>query len=173
VVSDDQWFLGTKYQALEQTNTVKLYSLWDYINFIYFTIFWTLNKMWSYNERSYFSSCDKSFVGLAETVGLFIDYLSVPLIIAFRDTTFALVTTLEYPYPITVFCYSAIYEVQQDLKDRLKIFILRPEKLIENLMRYMGTISYNLMTAPDCLDTLDGTCFGTHLGIAVNLILQP
>ncbi len=67
--------------------------------------------MWTYNERSYFSSCDRSCVGLAETLGLFIDYLSLPLITAFKDTTFSLVTTLEFPYPITVFCYSAIYEV--------------------------------------------------------------
>jgi len=99
-------------------------------------------------------------VGLADTIILFINYLNVPLIKAFKETSFALVTSLEFPYPITVFCYSALYEVQEDIKDRIQIFILRPEKLIENLMRHMGTISYNLMTAPDCLDNLDGTCFG-------------
>ncbi len=51
--------------------------------------------------------------------------------------------------------------------------MLRPEKIIENIMRHLGSITMNLMTAPDCLPQLDGTCFGSRIGIAINLILQP
>lgn len=50
---------------------------------------------------------------------------------------------------------------------------MRPEKLIENAMRKQGSIVMNLMTAPDCLATLDGTCFGSRLGKAVSYILTP
>ena len=72
-----------------------------------------------------------------------------------------------------MFCYSAVFEVIEDSTDRFNLFILRPEKLIENAMRKQGSIVMNLMTAPDCLSTLDGTCFGSKLGQAVNYILTP
>ncbi len=61
----------------------------------------------------------------------------------------------------------------EDSTDRFNLFFLRPEKLIENAMRKQGSIVMNLMTAPDCLATLDGTCFGSRLGKAVSYILTP
>ena len=67
--------------------------------------------MWTYNQDSYFSSCNSSCVGLADTVILFINYLNFPLVMVFKETTFSAVTTLEFPYPISIFCYSAIFEV--------------------------------------------------------------
>jgi hypothetical protein len=63
--------------------------------------------------------------------------------------------------------------VIEDSTDRFNLFFLRPEKLIENAMRKQGSIVMNLMTAPDCLATLDGTCFGSRLGKAVSYILTP
>lgn len=135
------------------------------------TTYWITNKLWTYNQDSYFSSCNSSCLGLAETIILFINYLNFPLVMVFKETTFAGVTTLEYPYPISIFCYSAIFEVFQDTQDRLRIFMLRPEKIVENIMRHLGSITMNLMTAPDCLPQLDGTCFGSRIGTAINLIL--
>lgn len=132
-----------------------------------------MNKIWAYDPNSFFSSCNNSVVGLiANTVNsiLFIEQLSLGNI---QDTSFALVTTLEFPYPITVFCYSASFEVYYDLLGRVQIFINYPWLLIENYMRKQGTILYNFMTAPDCLATLDGTCFGSKLGIAINYIFYP
>jgi hypothetical protein len=112
-------------------------------------------------------------MGLADTVILFLNYLNFPLVMVFKETTFSAVTTLEFPYPISIFCYSAIFEIYLDTQDRLRIFMLRPEKIFENIMRNLGSITMNLMTAPDCLPQLDGTCFGSRIGIAINLILQP
>jgi hypothetical protein len=110
---------------------------------------------------------------LKDTIFLFIAYLDVPFIIGFKEQTFTFVTIFEYPYPITVFCYQAVFEVYYDTIDRFKIFYLRPEKLIENVVRKLGTILMNLMTAPDCLPQLDGTCFGSRIGTAINLIFKP
>ena len=129
--------------------------------------------MWTFHPKSYFSSCNNSAVGLIDAIKLFIDYIQLPFLSAVKETSFTLVSTFEYPYPITVFCYSAIFEVIEDLDSRATIFIKRPGKLIENLMRYMGSILKNLMIAPDCLKTLDGLCFGQNLGVAINYIFNP
>jgi hypothetical protein len=129
--------------------------------------------MWSYNSNSYFSSCNNSAVGLITTIQDFIDFTKVKFPTAFKDESFALVSTLEYPYPISVFCYSAIFEVYYDMGDRFTIFSKQPVKLLENLLVHIGTISLNLMTAPDCLPDFDGVCFGQRLGIAINYLLYP
>ena len=53
-------------------------------------------------------------MGLADTVILFLNYLNCPLVMVFKETTFSAVTTLEFPYPISIFCYSAIFEIYLD-----------------------------------------------------------
>lgn len=77
-----------------------------------------------------------------------------------KEVTFSLVSFLEYPYPISLFCYSAIFEVGADMGDRFDLFMRRPGKVIENLMSKLGTITKSLMSAPDCVPTLNGQCFG-------------
>lgn len=57
--------------------------------------------------------------------------------------------------------------------DRFQIFSKQPVKLFENLLKHIGTISLNFMTAPDCLPDFDGACFGQRLGIAINYLLYP
>ena len=89
-----------------------------------------------------------------------IEYFQLPFGQVIKEETFAIVTNLEYPYPISVYCYSAIFEVSEDMADRIDIFMRRPGKLVENIMNKLGTISKNLMTAPDCIPDLDGECFG-------------
>jgi hypothetical protein len=129
--------------------------------------------MWTYNSDSYFANCNKNWIDLINLIKEFIGYLQMPLGTVIKEETFSLVTTLEYPYPISVFCYSAIFEVTSDAGDRLDLFFRRPGKLIENLMNKLGTILKNLMTAPDCLPNLDGVCFGQRIGIAINYLFYP
>ena len=143
------------------------------MQFIYLTVYWILIEMWSYNSNSYFSTCNDNVNGVIGTVEAFINYLNVPFPTAFQEESFALVSVLEYPYPISVFCYSAIFEVYYDMLSRLQIFYKHPIKLIKNFMDHMGTILMNLMTAPDCLPKLEGMCFGQRLGRAINLFLLP
>jgi hypothetical protein len=102
-----------------------------------------------------------------------IAYIENGILLDIKDTTFTIVKTLEYPYPISVFCYSAVFEVYQDLGDRLNLFLVRPDKLIQNVVSSQGSILMNLMISPDCLSTWNGTCFGQAVGTAVNLIFNP
>jgi hypothetical protein len=99
--------------------------------------------------------------------------MNIPFFTAVKETTFAVITVLEFPYPISVFCYSATFQVADDMNDRLNMFARTPFKIIENIMRRLGSILMNSMTAPDCLEELDGMCFGTKVGNAVNFVLYP
>ena len=79
--------------------------------------------------------------------------------------TFAFVTLFEYFYPITVFCYYANLEVNDDFTD-YAIFARFPAQIGLNIIKKLGSIMFNLMTAPDCVMILDGYCAGTKIGLA-------
>jgi len=151
----------------------ELFSILDYLEFLGLTVYWILIELWSYNSNSYFVTCSNSWSSLAATIKLFISYLNVPFPTAFQEESFALVSVLEYPYPISVFCYSAVFEVYYDSQARFKVFVRQPGKLVKNFMYHIGTILMNAMTAPECLPALNGTCFGQRVGTALNLLLLP
>ena len=136
-------------------------------------VYYFILAIWAYDPKSYFGTCNGSIRGLVDTVLLFIAYTAIPFLSAPKETTFAAITSLEYPYPISAFCYSAVFEVKDDMIGRFEIFIRYPEKLPENIMRKLGTIMMNLMTGPDCILSLNGPCAGTKFGTAVNLIFLP
>lgn len=119
---DDTILISTScdYPRLSQA---ELFSIWDYLEFIGLTVYWILIELWSYNANSYFVTCSNSWSSLTATIKLFVSYLNVPFPTAFQEESFALVSVLEYPYPISVFCYSAVFEVYYDSLARAKIFV--------------------------------------------------
>jgi hypothetical protein len=82
-------------------------------------------SIWAYETDSYFGTCNTSIIGLKDTVKLFILYTSTPFyesVAGIQEISFAGISTLEYPYPISSFCYSAIFEVRLDMIDRYQLF---------------------------------------------------
>ena len=127
--------------------------------------------LWAYESDSYFGSCNKSVLEMSNKVSIFEQFLAIPFSTSVKDTSFAFVTILEYPYPISTFCYSATFEVKQDVHNRKEILTRHPGAILENIMRKLGTILLYLVTIPDCLvNGLDGVCIGAKAGAATNLI---
>ncbi|CDW72742.1 UNKNOWN [Stylonychia lemnae] len=164
-----------KSQNIQVQQQMKLFSLLDYVKFSYQFVYYFVQSMWSYNQNSFFTSCNKNLQGMTNQTILFSNYAALvgSNRSDFKELSFSFVTIFEYIYPISSFCVSASNEVADDTVDRFNILFREPQKIFENSLRRLGSILMNAITVPDCFfnQTLDGICAGTKTGNAVNYIL--
>ena len=78
--------------------------------------------------------------------------------------TFALVTPLEYIYPMIAFCETAPTQVKETYADVENVLDNHRREILYNLARKFGTIAYSFMTFWDCFYILSGECAGIRSG---------
>jgi hypothetical protein len=78
--------------------------------------------------------------------------------------TFALVTPLEYLYPMMAYCEGAPIQIKETYEDVENIVANNRKEILYNYARKFGTISHSFMTFFDCFHILSGECAGIRSG---------
>ena len=86
--------------------------------------------------------------------------------------TFALVTPLEYLYPMIAYCEGAPLQIRDTYFDLLNLVLNHRIEIVYNAARKFGTISYSFMTFFDCFYILSGRCAGIRSGRFWYLLLD-
>lgn len=80
------------------------------------------------------------------------------------DLTFAIVTPLEFLYPMTAYCETSIYQFYDTNINLYNFVAFDSSQIVFNLIRKFGTILFNFMTFWDCFNKLEGQCAGIKSG---------